>query len=118
MESTAREKISSGIEVVDKVLGGLDGERMFLVHGDGPAKSLFAIKFLIEGLKRGEHVALVISYSPEEAVRRFAHLGYDCLEDIYNGRLVILECAEDIILQVSKLTAITPVLRELRWLMG
>ncbi|HKV38339.1 MAG TPA: response regulator [Blastocatellia bacterium] len=118
MESRAREIINSGIEPVDKVLGGLEAGRLYLVHGEGSSKSLFGIKFLIEGLKRGQHAALVINYSPEDAVRRFARVGYDCLEDIYTGRLVILECAEDNIKQIARMSELTPVLRELRWLMG
>ncbi len=100
------------------MLGGLERGQLYLVHGDAAGKSLFGIKFLIEGLKRGEHGALVIRYSPEDSVRRFARLGYDCLEDIYSGRLVILEYSDDITQQISRLTEITPVLRELEWLFG
>jgi DNA-binding response OmpR family regulator/KaiC/GvpD/RAD55 family RecA-like ATPase len=118
MEKTARDKVSSGIEPVDKLLGGLDGEQLYLIHGEAAGKSLFGIKFLIEGLKRGENGALVIRYSPEDAVRRFARLGYDCLEDVYGGRLVILEYSDDVIRQISRLPELTPVLRELEWLLG
>ncbi|HJQ25123.1 MAG TPA: ATPase domain-containing protein [Blastocatellia bacterium] len=118
MDTKAPNLIPSGIEPVDKLLGGLEGGQLYLVHGEGAGKSLFGIKFLIEGLKRGEHGALVIRYSPEDAVRRFARLGYDCLEDVYSGRLVILEYSDDIIQQVSRLREMTPVLRELEWLLG
>lgn len=108
----------SGIEPVDKLLGGLESNQLYLVHGDASGKSLFGIKYLIEGLKRGENGALVIRYSPEDAVRRFARLGYDCLEDVYSGRLVILEYSNDIIQQIARLRELTPVLRELEWLLG
>ncbi len=118
MDTKAPNLIPSGIEPVDKLLGGLTAGQSYLVHGDAAGKSLFGIKFLIEGLKRGEHGALVIRYSPEDAVRRFARLGYDCLEDVYSGRLVILEYSDDIIQQVSRLRELTPVLRELEWLLG
>ncbi len=110
--------IPSGIEPVDKLLGGLESNQLYLVHGDAAGKSLFGIKYLIEGLKRGENGALVIRYSPEDAVRRFARLGYDCLEDVYSGRLVILEYSNDIIQQIARLRELTPVLRELEWLLG
>ncbi len=73
---------------------------------------------MIEGLKQGENCALVIRYSPEDAVRRFARLGYDCLDDVYSGRLVILEYSDDIIQKIGKLRELTPVLRELEWLLG
>ena len=86
----------SGIEPVDELMGGLNQGELYLVHGEASGKSLFGFKFLIEGLKKGENGALVIRYSPEDAVRRFARLGYDCLEDVYSGRLVILEYSDDI----------------------
>ena len=110
--------ILSGIEPVDELLGGLERGQLYLVHGDASGKSLFGIRFLIEGLKQGKSGALVIRYSPEDAVRRFARLGYDCLEDVYSGRLVILEYSDDIIQKIGKLRELTPVLRELEWLLG
>ena len=110
--------IVSGIEPVDELLGGLERGELYLVHGEASGKSLFGIKFLIEGLKQSENCALVIRYSPEDAVRRFARLGYDCLDDVYSGRLVILEYSDDIIQKIGKLHELTPVLRELEWLLG
>src|SRR5262249_37329240 len=110
--------ILSGIEPVDELLGGLDSNELYLLHGESSGKSLFGIKFLIEGLKEGENCAMVIRYSPEEAVQGFARLGYDCLEDVYSGRLVILECSDDIIQRIGGLRELTPVLRELEWLLG
>ena len=118
MSAKAPKQIRSGIEPVDKLLGGLEIGQLYLVHGDASGKSLFGIKFLIEGLRRGETGALVIRYSPEDAVRRFARLGYDCLEDVYSGRLVILEYSNEIIQQIARLRALSPVLRELEWLLG
>ncbi len=118
MESQSGNTIISGIEPVDELMGGLDRGQLYLVHGEASGKSLFGIKVLIEGLKRGENGALVIRYSPEDAVRRFARLGYDCLEDVYSGRLVILEYSDDIIQKIGKLRELTPVLRELEWLLG
>ena len=118
MSGQAPKQICSGIEPVDKLLGGLESGQLYLVHGDASGKSLFGIKFLIEGLKRGENGALVIGYSLEDAVRRFARLGYDCLEDMYSGRLVILEYSNEIVHQVARLRALSPVLRELEWELG
>jgi CheY-like chemotaxis protein/KaiC/GvpD/RAD55 family RecA-like ATPase len=118
MESKSRKTIQSGIEPVDKSLGGLDSGRLYLVHGEAAPASLFGICFLVGGLKRGERVALIINYSPEEAIRRFARVGYDCLEDIYNGRLIILEWAGDAVHQGSGSSDLTAVLQELKWLMG
>src|SRR6185369_1516894 len=118
MESQSGKMMVSGIEPVDELMGGLNQGELYLVHGEASGKSLFGFKFLIEGLKKGENGALVIRYSPEDAVRRFARLGYDCLEDVYSGRLVILEYSDDIIQKIGKLRELTPVLRELEWLLG
>jgi DNA-binding response OmpR family regulator/KaiC/GvpD/RAD55 family RecA-like ATPase len=117
MTAKALNLIPSGIEPIDKLSGGLENGHLYLAHGEAAGKSLFGIKFLIEGLKRGESGALVIRYSAEDAVRRFARLGYDCLTDVQQGRLVILEYSEDIINQIQKLSELSPVLRELEWLL-
>ncbi len=115
MEVTNRQLLQSGIEPVDKLLGGLEPHQLYLAHGDAAGKSLFGFKFLIEGLKRGEAGALVARYTPEDAVRRFARLGYDCLEDVKQNRLVILEYNDDLVTQIAQLDELTPVLRELEW---
>lgn len=118
MNSQSGNLIASGIEPIDELMGGLERGRLYLVHGEASGKSLFGFKYLIEGLKQNENAALVIRYSPEDAVRRFARLGYDCLDDVYSGRLVILEYSDDIIQKLGKLRQLTPVLRELEWLLG
>jgi DNA-binding response OmpR family regulator len=118
MESGPRDLTPSGIEPIDRLTGGLEKGKLYLTYGEGFAKSLFGMRFLIEGLKLGESAALVTDYSPEDAVRRFARLGYDCLEHIYSGQLIVLECGDDNVKQIAKMTDLTPVLKELRWLMG
>ncbi|MEW6130389.1 MAG: ATPase domain-containing protein [Acidobacteriota bacterium] len=115
MSSKPPDLLQSGIEPVDKLLGGLMRGALYLAHGDIAAQSILGIKFLIEGLKRGDNVALVTHHSPQDAMRQFARLGYDCLEDVQKGKLVILEYSEQIIGQVARLTKLTPILRELAW---
>jgi len=110
--------IATGIEPVDQLMGGLHQRSIYLVHGESSETSIFGIRFVIEGLKRGETAALIMGYSPEDAIRRFALLGYDCLEDIYAGRLVILEYTDDTIEQIATVSEFAPVLRELEWLLG
>ncbi len=115
MSVEAPKLIPSGIEPVDKLLGGLESQRLYIAYGDDTAPALFGIKFLIEGLKQKEPVALVTHHPPEEAMRQFARLGYDCLEDVQKGKLVILEYSERVIEQVSRLSKLTPILKELEW---
>lgn len=118
MDLQARKTIMSGIQPIDRLMGGLDSGQLYLVHGEASGKSLSGTTFLIAGLKQGEHGALVVSCSPEDAVRRFAQVGYDCLEDVLGGRLVILEYSDDLVEQIARPGQLTPALRELDWLLG
>lgn len=113
MESKARTVVSSGIEPVDRLLGGLESGSLYLVHGEMSDSSLFGLKFVLEGVRQGENAALIVRYAPEHAVRRFARLGYDCLDDVRSGRLVILEFADEIVHQVGRLRELSPTLRAL-----
>jgi CheY-like chemotaxis protein/KaiC/GvpD/RAD55 family RecA-like ATPase len=99
-------------------MGGLESGELYLIHGEAAGKSLFGVAFLIEGLKRGEQGALVVRCSPEDAVRRFTQLGYDCLEDVFSGRLVIIEYADHLVQHTTGLGQLAPALRELEWLLG
>ncbi|HSO76031.1 MAG TPA: ATPase domain-containing protein [Blastocatellia bacterium] len=118
MEPRPQKTILSGIQPIDRLMGGLDSGELYLVHGEASGKSLSGITFLIEGLKGGEHGALVVGCPHEEAVRRFARVGYDCLEDVLAGLLVILEYSDDLVEQISRPGQLTPALRELEWLLG
>lgn len=118
MEAAEPDLTPSGTEPIDRMIGGLEKGKLYLAHGEGFAKSIVGMRFLIEGLRLGETAALVTDYSPEDAVRRFARLGYDCLEQIYSGRLIVLEFGEDNVKQIAKMPDLTPVLKELRWLIG
>jgi CheY-like chemotaxis protein/KaiC/GvpD/RAD55 family RecA-like ATPase len=118
MDLQTRNPILSGIQPIDRLMGGLDDGQLYLVHGEASGKSLSGTMFLIEGLKRGEHGVLVVNCSPEVAVRRFARVGYDCLEDVISGRLVILEFSNDLVEQIARPGQLTPALREIQWLLG
>ncbi|HSB08457.1 MAG TPA: ATPase domain-containing protein [Blastocatellia bacterium] len=108
-----RNIMPSGVQPVDELLGGVDRGHIYLVHGDAAGKSLFGIQFVIAGLKAGDNCALVIPYSPENAVRRFARLGYDCKKDLDSGRLAIIKYPRDAGEQVPQPREPTAVLSEL-----
>ena len=113
VKTQGRDTIPSGVEPVDKLLGGLERGHLYLAHGDASGKSLFGIEFLIEGLKRGKRGVFITSHSREDAVRRFAGLGYDCLEDIRSGALLLFKYSYDIVDQVLQQHHLEPLLREL-----
>lgn len=85
----------SGVEPIDRSLGGLSSGHLYFVHGDASGKSLLGTQFLIQGLSQRQIGALITSHSPEQIVARFARLGYDCLEDISEGRLALYKYARD-----------------------
>jgi KaiC/GvpD/RAD55 family RecA-like ATPase len=105
--------ILSGVEPVDRLLGGLERGHLYLTHGDASGKSLFGVEFLIEGLKRGQHGALITPQLREDAIRRFERVGYDCLDDLGSGALVIFTYSNDIVEQIQQRDDLEPLLLEL-----
>ncbi len=110
LKARGRSIIQSGVEPVDKLLGGLDRGHLYLTQGDAAGKSLFGREFLIEGLKNGQTAALITTGSAEDAVRQFARLGYDCREDLRSGSLVTFRYAQDVAEQVLRLRTLAPLL--------
>ena len=113
VKNSDRSIISCGVDPVDKLLGGLERGCLYLAHGDAAGKSLFGIQFLIEGLKRGQPGALITPHRREDAARRFARLGYDCLQDIRSGKLVLYRCSHEMVERLQQLPHLEPLLSEL-----
>jgi circadian clock protein KaiC len=74
------EKISTGIKNLDKITNGgfVKSSINMIAGGTGTGKSIFAIQFLIEGLKKGEP-CLYISFEEkkEEVYANMLRLGWD-----------------------------------------
>ena len=105
--------VRSGVEPVDRLLGGLERGHLYLTHGDASGKSLFGVEFLIEGLKHGQPGALITPQRREDAIRRFACVGYDCSHDLSSGALVIFTYSNDIVEQIEQRLDLEPLLLEL-----
>jgi KaiC/GvpD/RAD55 family RecA-like ATPase len=105
--------IPSGVEPVDILLGGLERGHSYLAHGDASGKSLFGVEFLIEGLKRNQPGALITPQRREDAIRRFARVGYNCSDDLGSGALVIITYSNDIVEQIRQRLDLEPLLLEL-----
>ena len=60
-EETGDERISTGSEGLDDILGGgLDPHRMYLYEGrPGTGKTTIALQFLLDGVRRGERVLYI-----------------------------------------------------------
>jgi KaiC/GvpD/RAD55 family RecA-like ATPase len=73
-------RVSSGIPGLDRMLGGgLVGGRPYLVTGGvGSGKSILALSFLMEGLRRDEEVLLVaVDEPPFEIMENVRTFGWD-----------------------------------------
>lgn len=74
------ERIPTGISGLDRLLeGGLPKGRSYLVTGEpGTGKTIFALQFLFDGLKRGEKAIYVTAdESPTDVLEQAASLGWD-----------------------------------------
>lgn len=74
------ERIPTGIEGLDQTIeGGLPKGRSVLVTGEpGTGKTIFALQFLFEGLKRGEKCMYVTAdEGPMDVLEQAASLGWD-----------------------------------------
>lgn len=111
--------VPTGVEPIDQALGGLEPGRVHVVYGElGAGKTALAMQFLVEGLRAGETCALVLRDQPDEAIKRIAFFGYDCVEDLRSGRLLMLEYAADLVEQLTRLDDFSEVLAEFGWMIG
>lgn len=76
----SEERVSTGVPGLDRMLGGglLPG-RPYLVTGEtGSGKTLLGLRFLIEGLERGEDVLMVaVDEPPTEIMENVRSFGWD-----------------------------------------
>ena len=113
LKTNQLQTIPSGVEPVDRLLGGLERGHSYLTHGDASGKSLFGVEFLIEGLKHGQPGALITPQRSEGAIRRFARVGYDCSDDLASGALVIFTYSNAIVQQIQRRLDLEPLLLQL-----
>lgn len=74
------ERVPTGIDGLDRTIeGGLPKGRSILVTGEpGTGKTIFALQFLFEGLKRGEKCMFVTAdEGPMDVLEQAASLGWD-----------------------------------------
>jgi circadian clock protein KaiC len=88
-------KVSTGLQKLDKLLGGGFPEKtvILLSGGPGTGKTLFGLNFLLEGARKGEKCCYVsLNESREEMVR--ACKGIEKLKDIekFLGKNLAIEC--------------------------
>lgn len=74
------ERVATGIPGLDRMLGGglIRGRPYLMTGGTGSGKSLVALTFLLEGIRRGEQVLLVaVDEPPNEIMENVRSFGWD-----------------------------------------
>jgi circadian clock protein KaiC len=87
------QRVTTGIAGLDPLLeGGLPKGRSILVTGEpGTGKSMFAIQYIVEGLKRGEKCIFVTAdEEPIDILEQAASMGWDIERHVENKELAIL----------------------------
>jgi circadian clock protein KaiC len=90
------ERVPTGITGLDALIeGGLPRGRSILVTGEpGTGKTIFALQFLVEGLKRGEKgIYVTADESPMDVLEQAASLGWDLEPRVESKELAILNAA-------------------------
>ena len=93
------EKVETGIPGLDLIsYGGLPMGRATLVSGtSGSAKTIFAIEFLAEGIRKSGHAGVFVTFeeSPEDIRKNVSSLGLDIGEWERNGQWVFVDGSPD-----------------------
>ena len=87
------ERVPTGILGLDHLIeGGLPKGRSILVTGEpGTGKTIFALQFLVDGLKRGERgIYVTADESPMDVLEQAASLGWDLEPRVDAKELAIL----------------------------
>ena len=90
------ERVPTGVVGLDPLLeGGFPKGRSILITGEpGTGKTILALQFLREGIKRGEKgVFVTADESPMDVIEQAASLGWDFEPYVQNQQLAILNAA-------------------------
>lgn len=91
------ERIKSGIEGFDNLIsGGFPKGKAFLVAGEpGTGKTIFALQYLLEGLKKGEKgIYVSIDETPSNVLDDAQSLGWNLSSYLESGYLKILDVSQ------------------------
>lgn len=112
-------KIPTGIEPIDRVLGGFERGRCHYLFGEQPAgRGVAAVHFMIRGLQNKERVVFITRSSGPEVVERMSQMGYDYSTDVRTEQFIILEYTDEIVEQIQSLADFDAVIRELEALLS
>lgn len=107
-------EIDFGIAKLDQELGPLAPGQLCLVSGGADTgKSIFCMNFLHSGLARGETVGWVVPDSPEQALARADHAGFDLRGYTKTNHLILLHQKTQSTGLIHSLDDMTPLMEAL-----
>lgn len=110
--------LTTGVEPIDSAIGGLETGRAHVLYGDGETgKTTMALRFVVEGLGRGETCAVVTRHTGSSIAASLSALGYDG-DALKTGRLLVFEFMTDIVDRLAHVDELLPLLDELGRLFG
>ncbi len=87
-------RVQSGIPGFDKLIGGGFDENSVnvVIGGSGSGKSIFALQFLLEGIRKGEKVLFVtFEEKKEDFYDNVKEMGWDLTKAEASGKFIFLE---------------------------
>lgn len=109
----------TGVEPIDSAIGGLEPGRAHVLYGEPETgKTTIGLRFVVEGLRRGETCLLVVRYDAEQALVGMTAFGYDPMPDVRSGRLLVYEYATDLVDRLAHVEGLGPLVDELGWMLG
>ncbi|MEO0020485.1 MAG: ATPase domain-containing protein [candidate division WOR-3 bacterium] len=86
------EKVSSGIEILDRIWGGFYKGRGYLVIGpQGSGKTILGVQFLLAGLKQGERCVFITGRRIEDLILQLESFGFEVKKYIDTDQLRFLK---------------------------
>jgi len=112
-------KINTGIEPLDKRLGGIKAGGVFVVAGvPGSGKLVSSLQFLHAGLPGGGQVALLTGAPPEQVFEQAGHWGFGLKDAWKRGQLRVLGFSRDFEHRLLRAADPRDVFDELATMMG
>lgn len=114
MSAESRETVPTGVAPIDEAIGGLDRGRLHLLYGElDTGKTTIAMRFLADGLAKGERCLFVTRYSGAAAIAQLEQTGRPVRDDLATGRLALFEYATELVDLLGRYDDLRIVLDEL-----